>query len=223
MRDLYLKIFAFLFLIAVMSGCKLEGDVLPPGAVATGINPVTNPTTITGEYYFKGTLNGQNLTWQTTDGVKGWVIGSAAATSNNAGDITGSLSALISQAQTLNPQIGVEFGTYHVLPTDDKKTIFNTFIQIGALAFGTDHNAIGVKFINITYTDSQGNFYTSATGAQTGSSVNIISVTQVPATLGSGETLKIKLTFNCKLYSIDALPALTLTNAEATVSLENLL
>jgi hypothetical protein len=224
MRDLYLKIFAFLFLMAVVSSCKLEGDVLPPGATATGTNPGTDPTTITGEYYFKGTLNGQNLTWQTTDGVKGWVIGSAAATSNNAGDITGSLSALISQAQTLNPQIGVEFGTYHVLPTDDKKAIFNDFIKTGILAFGTDHNAIDAKFINISYTDSQGNFYTSATGAQTGSTANIISVTPMPATLGSGATLKIKLTFNCKLYSIDAsTPALTLTNAEATVSLENLL
>jgi hypothetical protein len=221
MKDLYHKIFAFLFLIAVVSGCKLEGDVLPPGAVATGTNPGTDPITITGEYYFKGTLNGQNLTWQTTDGVKGWVIGSAAATSNNAGDITGSLSALISRAQTLNPQIGVEFGTYHVLPADDKKAIFNAFIKTGALTFGTDHNDIDAKFINISYTDNEGNFYTSATGAQTGSSANIISVTQVPATLGSGETLKIKLTFNCKLYSIDA--SLTLTNAEATVSLENLL
>jgi len=221
MRNLYYKIFAFLFLSAAISGCKLDGDVLPADAVLKSTDSVT---TTTSEYYFKGTLNGQTVNWPVTGDINGWFTGSGSATSNNAGDITGSLSALITAAKAQNPAFEVEFGTFHVLPTDVKSTIFNAFIQPGSFAYGTDNNAIDAKFITISYTDSQGNFYTSATGTQTGSTANVVSVTPVPAGLGTNESLKIKLTFSCTLYPIIATgTSITLTNAEATVLLENLL
>lgn len=221
MKNLY-KAVTFLFLLTTINGCKPDPDIYP-----TKIIPIpgyTKPDTsvaVKGDHYFKGTLNGQALNWQETDGFDGWVTGSAAALSNDQGEITGSLIALLSDSKEFKPQLGVEIGMFHALPNDDKSVVFNSFVKTGTWNFGTDHDAAGAKFVSITYVDSQGNLYSSAKGAQTGS-VNIASITSVPAEIGREEGLKIKLTFSCTLYPIEGAGAsLTLTNAEATVWLEN--
>jgi hypothetical protein len=175
-------------------------------------------------YYFKGTLNGQALNWDVTNGTTGWINGSASSLTNTNGQITGSLTALLSAAGSFEPQLGFEFETFNVLPVDDESVIFNNFIQVGAFSYATASGfAVGTKALIITYTDGQGNKYTSV-GAQTGSSLNIVSVTQIPATIGTNESLRINLTFSCTLYPVSGTGAsLTITNATASVLLVDLL
>lgn len=221
MNKLYPRLFILLIFTITINSCKPDPALYPTKVVPIPGYKGDEPGAVTGTYYFKGTLDGQVVNWQETAGVDGWVTGSAAATSNDEGDITGSLSALLSSAKTLQPQVGVEFGTFHALATDDKSVIFNTFVTAGNWAFGTENNAVDAKYVTVSYTDSDGNFYTSAKGAQTGT-VNIASVTPVPAEPGRDAGLKIKLTFSCTLYPVEGSgAALTLTNAETTVWLEN--
>jgi hypothetical protein len=221
MKNLY-KAVTFLFLLTAINSCKPDPDIYPTKIIPIPgyVKPDTSAAS-TGDYYLKGTLNGQALNWQETDGFDGWVTGSASATSNDQGEITGSLTALLTDSKQLKPQFGVEIGMFHALPNDDKSVVFKSFVKTGTWNFGTDHDAADAKFVSITYVDNQGNLYTSAKGAQTGS-VNIASITSVPAEIGREEGLKIKLTFSCTLYPIDGTgTSLTLTNAEATVWLEN--
>ncbi|HMG11123.1 MAG TPA: hypothetical protein VK609_21565 [Mucilaginibacter sp.] len=220
MKNLY-KVVTFLFLLTATNGCKPDPDIYPTKIIPIPGYIKPESAESTGDYYFKGTLNGQALNWQETNGLDGWVTGSASATSNDQGEITGSLTALLTDSKELKPQLGVEIGMFHALPNDDKSAVFKAFVKTGSWNFGTDHDAVDAKFVSITYLDSQGNLYSSAKGAQTGS-INIASITSVPAEIGREEGLKIKLTFSCTLYPIEGTGAsLTLTNAEATVWLEN--
>jgi hypothetical protein len=232
MKNLYYSIGAiFLFTIA-LSSCKLDYPVTPTEANtipikgyyppdSTGTNP-DDPTT-PGEYYFTCSLDGTRLNWQTTDGFNGWVTGSAGATSNNQGDITGSLIATISDSKNFQPQIGIEIGNFHVLPDGDRADAFNSLVKPGEWNFGVENNAIDAKFITISYVDATGKMYTSALATQAGT-VTIVSATPIPKELGFDDSIKIKLTFSCLLYPVDKTgPPLTLVAGEATVRLENLL
>lgn len=220
MKYLYQKLIPCLLLAATFSGCKLEGDVLPPGVVDSG----TVNTPITAEYYFKGTLNNKTLLWQVTTAGNDWTAGSAAAVSNDQGNITGSLTGYIGDVNTQTPQIGVEFRTYQYIFGTDKPAYFNGFVTSGTWLLATEQTTPPEqKYVVITYTDSSGKAYTSV-GTQTGNSVSIVSVTQVPASLGTAEGLKIKLKFNCSLYPVDGTGSpVPLKNAEATIFLEDLL
>ncbi|MDR6944947.1 hypothetical protein [Mucilaginibacter pocheonensis] len=221
MNNLYPKLFILLLLTITINSCKPDPALYPTRVVPIPGYKGDDAGTNTGTYYFKGTLDGQALNWQETTGVDGWVVGSAAATSNDQGNITGNLSALLSAAKTLQPSVAVEIGTFHVLADADKSVVFNSFVTTGSWAFGTENNAIDARYVTISYTDSEGNFYTSAKGAQTGT-VNIVSVTPVPKEPGKEEGLKIKLTFSCTLYPEEGSGAsLTLTNAETTLWFEN--
>ncbi|MDN5287521.1 MAG: hypothetical protein JWR38_3795 [Mucilaginibacter sp.] len=224
MNSPYYKIFIFLVLTIVINGCKPDPAVYPTKIVPipgyTGKDPETNP--VAGEYSLKGTLNGQALNWQVTDDSDGWVAGSVAATSNDEGGIVGSLTALISKSPVFQPQLGIEFGFIHTT-FDSKSAAFNSFIKTGLWNFRNEFPADDQKFVSITYTDKDGNLYSSSKGTQT-SGVNIISTTSIPPQSGMEESLKIKLTFSCKLYPVEGTGnPLTLTNVEATVRLENLL
>jgi hypothetical protein len=185
----------------------------------------TKTDTITAEYYLKGTLNGKAVTWQAAiDGSPGYVTGSSGALSLDQGVTTGELTALLSATTGYQPQLGVGFRTFNVNYNQDIPAYFNSFVNTGAWAYAVnDNHTAGVKAIAIYYTDAQGKTYTSV-GAQTGGSANVVAVTPEAARVGSNESLKIKLTFSCTLYPTDGTGAtLALTNAEATVLLEDLL
>jgi hypothetical protein len=178
---------------------------------------------ISADYYLKGTLNNQALTWQVTDGVKDWVVGSYSSISNDKGVLSGYLGGLISASTTFKPQIGVQFRTYHLNYDQDKSAYFNSFLSTGTISFATtDNYTTGTKAFAITYVDAQGKQYSSI-GTQT-TSASIVSISPVAAGFGWKESEKIKVTFSCTLYPTDGTgSALTLTNAEATVRMENML
>jgi hypothetical protein len=188
-------------------------------------SPKSVSTTITAAYYFKGTLNGHALTWQAAlDGSPGYYTGSSSNTSLYQGINTGGLTALLSAATGLTPQLGVEFRTFRADLSQDVPAYFNSFVNIGAWVYAASSSfTAGTKAIAIYYTDATGKQYSSI-GAQAASSANVLAVTPVPAQLGIHESLKIKLTFSCTLYPTDGTGSnLSLTSAEATVMLEDLL
>jgi hypothetical protein len=211
-----------LLTISIFSACK--NDPVDYSVKNTAGTTGGTTTTVTSDLYFKGSLNGTAFNWAVTDGLTGWVTGSASALSTDKGDVTGSLIALISASTTLQPQIGIQFSTYFVASGNDKLTYFNSFVTTGAWALATNNSqTVGTKAIIMQYTDSKGKAYTSI-GTQTGASVNIVSATPVAATPGVNASLKIKLTINCALYPVDNTGGpLLLSNGEATLMLENLL
>jgi hypothetical protein len=183
-----------------------------------------NTNTTNAEYYFKGTLNGTALNWQVNDALNTWVEGSSATLSNDQGNISGGITALISAGNGFQPQFGIEFKTYNKPAADDYTTVFSGFVKTGSWAYSTNASyAVGTKAIVIYYLDASGKEYTSV-GGQSGSTANVITITPIAASLGRNDAQKIKLTFNCTLYPADGTgAALNLTNAEATVFLEDLL
>jgi hypothetical protein len=209
MKTINLTLF-FVAIVLIFSACK-----------KSTVSIKTN--TITAEYYLKGTLNGQAVTWQAAiDGSPGYFAGSASVLSRDLGVTTGELTALLSASAGLKPQLGVGFRTFKVNYDQDIPAYFNNFINTGAWAYAAnDNHTVGVKALTIYYTDAQGKTY-STIGLQTGSISNVSAVTQVAARLGSNESLKVKLTFSCTLYPTDGTGAnLSLTNAEATVLVED--
>jgi len=219
MKHSYHKIFIGLLLITTVSGCRLEPEVAPDST-----NTTDPPVTITAEYYIKGSLNSKAIAWQVTDGFTGWNTGTLGATSLDQGNVTGSLTGYIGDAKIFKPQIGFEFRTYQFIFGNDKPTYFNNFIKTGTWQLATVQNtALNKQFIVVTYTDAADKAYTSI-GDQTGNSVTVISVTKIPAQIGTHEGLKIKLTAKCTLYPVAGTgTSITLKDVEATIWLEDLL
>jgi hypothetical protein len=213
----------FVIVVLFFTSCKKDNSATKPGSTTT-TSTTTTSTTITSTYYLKGTLNGQDLIWQVADGPQDYVTGSSSSLSRAQGVTTGGLTALLSASTGLQPQLGIEFRTLQVDYTQDYPTYFNAFVNTGTWVYAANNNyTAGAKAIAIYYTDAQGKAYSSI-GSQTGSSANVASVTAIPAQLGSNESLKIKLTFSCKLYPADGTGStLSITNADATVLLEDLL
>jgi hypothetical protein len=119
----------------------------------------------------------------------------------------------------------IEFKTFNKGANDDAAIVFNNFVNTGNWAFAnTLDYTIGTRSIVIYYTDNSGKQYSSV-GSQSGSSANVATVTPVTASVyNSDPGLKIKLTFNCKLYPLDGIGSvITVTNTEATVFLDDLL
>jgi hypothetical protein len=207
--------FTLLFVAAILllfSACSKKSNDAPKNTA-----PV-----ITATYYFQGTLNGQLTTWQVTNGVTGFVAGSSPNATTSLGVVSG-ITALLSAA-TGTLQFGVEFRTFQVTAGQDITAYFNGFVNTGAWTYATTSAYTpGTKAIAIYYTDSQGNGYSSI-GAQSGSSANVISISQVAATIDTNEALSIELTFNCTLYPISGTGSnITLTNGKASVLLEDIL
>jgi hypothetical protein len=217
------------------SACKLDTPVFPKLRSTTAVDTTSTGTGTTGtgtgtsassEYYFKGTMGTQAFDWGVTDDANGWVVGSSANGSTDKGVITDGITALFSASKGYKPQFGIEFRTFQVNYDDDKSAYFNSFVKTGAWAYAADDSYIvNKKLIAFTYTDINGKGYSSE-GVQTGSSANVISVTQVPAlsNVSLDESLKIKISFSCTLYPIDGSgDQIKISNAEAIVNLQNLL
>ena len=212
--------FAPLLIVTILflSACTLDPPIFPK----TTSSSRTTTTTKSG-YYLKGTLNNQAVDWEVTDNITGWLSGSnSEMTTDSQGDISGGLSAAIVASAGLEPEIQIEFHTFQVAAGGDKSAYFHSFITTGPWIFAASSNIpVTPQTLVIDYIDDAGKAYTSE-GMQTGNSANIVSVTPIAATGSSAESLKIKLTFNCNLYPIDGSSGtITLTNAEATVKLED--
>lgn len=221
--------------IFCFSGCKLDkpdfshviinsSSTNTSGGNGSGSNPSGN---ITAPYYFKGTLNGQSILWQADPDSYNddYSVGSASSLSLDKGNESGALTASISGPTLVRPEFAVEFRTFQVNTSQDIPAYFNTFVNTGAWTFATSNSDLSsnAKTLVVDYTDAQGNQYSSL-GAQTGNSITVVSVTQIPASLGTNESLKIKLTFSCKLYpATSSGTTLTLSNAEATLLLKDML
>ena len=173
-------------------------------------------------YYVKGTLNGQSWNWRVPADQSGYVIGSASYMSYYQGGLSGGIAALVSAGNGIQPRFGIEFKTFVKGPNDDGPTVFKNFVTTGTWAYASTRDyTIGTKAIVVYYTDNTGKQYSSI-GTQSGSSLNVISVTPVTGSVYNADSgLQIKLTFNCTLYPIDGTGnALTITNTEATVFLD---
>jgi hypothetical protein len=176
-------------------------------------------------YYVKGTLNGQAWNWQVPADGSTYVVGSSSSLGNYQGTISGGITALVSASAGFQPQLGIEFKTFNKGEDDDATTVFNNFVNTGNWAFASTLNyTVGTKSIVVYYTDNAGNQY-SSTGSQSGSSFNVVTVTPVTGSVYNSDSgLKIKVTFNCKLYPVSGTgSAITITNTEATVFLDNML
>jgi len=234
-----MKILSFpLFLASILfslAACTVDKPILPKKITSTGTN--VKDTTGTGKtgtdttgtaktdttksgYYFKGTLGSQAFDWEVTNNVSGWIMATL--------DVSGTLTAYIGSSGTFQPQYGVEIISSSIdtaASAQAKSTYFNSFISTGAWAYVTafPYN-VNAKAVIINYIDSNGNGYSSV-GPQTGSTATVISVTKIAADAHYNESLKIKLSLNCILYSADGSNAapIKLSNAETTVRLENLL
>jgi hypothetical protein len=176
---------------------------------------------INSEYYFKANLNGKAFQLQATEDGEGGYVGSAFAGSLFEGLTTGSLTALLSAANDeFTPQIGIEFGTMKVNYDEDKFAYMKSFIVPGRVDYMTHFGPDDTKKIVIHYTDKSGKRYSSI-GPQS-NFVTIKEVTALPPQLGVDDRLKIKLTFEGTLYSVedDSAP-LVMTKGEAVVRVEN--
>jgi len=178
----------------------------------------------TSEYYFKGSLNGKATDWEAATSQPGWAAGSSAAEVNDAGDISGGLTAELTYFPAEKPVFGIEFKTFDKSLDADANTVFNNFVKTGTWSFAsTPSYPKGVKSIVIHYTDANGNEYSSI-GAQSGAA-NVVSVTPVTGDqYNSDPGLKIKITFSCTLYPASGTGSvISISNAETTVFLENLI
>jgi len=208
------KNFTLLFLVAIslLSACKKsqQGPTQP---------------TITATYYLKGTLNGQPLLWQAaTDNSLGYIAASSAALELDKGVTTGVMTAYLAGPEAKPPGLAFEFGTFQVNSSQDVTAYFDSFVNTGAWTYAVSENyTVGAKAIILRYTDPQGKEYWSI-GSQSSGSLNVLGATPMQALPGQLKGLKIKLAFSCTLYPKDGTgSSLSLTNAEATVLLTDLL
>jgi hypothetical protein len=113
-------------------------------------------------YYVKDTLNGQAWNWQVPAHQSTYVVGSSSSLSNNQGNISGGITALVSASTGFQPQLGIEFKTFNKGPNDDATTVFNNFVNIDSWVYSNTTNyTIGTKSIVVYYTDNTGKQYSS--------------------------------------------------------------
>lgn len=228
---------AWSLMLLSLAGCGLP-QVIKPNTTGEPVitipvipgTPTVDPpsNTVTGEYYFKGSVDGKTVNWSTSATAKGWTEGWANSSSRGTEDVTGSMGGTLSEMPSFKHQLTVEFKTIQILYTANKSAVFKNFVKLGAWNFATDDSkVINTKFLSIHYSDANEKHYSTLGGSQTGSVSNILSATPIPASLGTEEGLKVKLTFNCKLYPVDsgnqpmAGQPITITNGEATIRLTN--
>src|SRR6185503_13046688 len=82
------------------------------------------------EYYVRGNLGQQSLNWQVPADGSGYAVGSGSAVSNDQGNITGGITALVS-GTGLRPQLGIEFKTISKPMDTDAATALSGFITTG--------------------------------------------------------------------------------------------
>ena len=202
---------AILLTLSLFSACKKDSK--------SGGNAPSS------EYYFQGSINGTAVDWEASTTGNGWAVGSGSALSNNAGEISGGITADLTEFPAAEPQLGIEFKTFDKGANGDPEAIFNAFVTTGAWAYASTLDyTVGNKSIVVYYTDSNGTQYSSI-GSQSGSSANVVTATPVSGDAYNADPgLKIKLTFNCTLYPVSGTgSSIAITNGEATVFLDDLL
>jgi len=182
----------------------------------------TDPTNT--EYYVRGNLGQQAWNWQVPADGSGYAVGSGSSVSNNQGNLSGGITALVSGAGQ-HPQLGIEFKTINKPMDADAATVLKNFITTGAWTYASTLDyTIGTKSVVVYYTDSNGKTY-STIGAENGTIFNVQSVTAVTgSTYNADPGLKVKLTFSCLLYPTDGTGGvLAAESVEATVFLDQTL
>jgi hypothetical protein len=193
------------------------------GAGATG-GGKTDP--IPGEYYVKGTLNGQAVNWVESYDANGYLTGDALDAIRDQGKVTAAISALFSGTGTHTQALNIQFETLNYSETDNKTTLFSSFLTTGAWPYATAPEHLAGKRVTVNYSlpGTGGSNSYSTRGDQSGNTFTVVSVTQVAAKAGADAYAKIKITFSCKLYPITGVGTpITFSNVEAVLNISNIL
>lgn len=193
------RFLVFLLLLANI-GCQkdLSKDTLGAGGTVGG------GSTISDDYYYKLTFNGTNYSQGVT------------TTNNYINDVgvIGTPDAVFASGISYNSsslpangtEIGIVKGTLHNYTAT--KAELKAFFAPGNYSYGTLDLASNTMIndgISISWVEPGGNdlWLTLDGSLQQGSTFKIVSATEV--TDASGYYLKVKVQFNCKLYSVNSL------------------
>lgn len=175
--------------------------------------------------YFKGTVNGTAVDLEVTNQLSSaYAEGSTSGVNTEIDPYLGDMSAFLSGIDDNHKQgFGAFFGTYNT-PASAESAYFNSFITTGPWAYDPDDTQKpNSKQIWLYYNDTSGAEYNTR-GDQTGSTLNIISVTHTAPTTDTKQGVIVKLTFNCKMYPFSGVgDPIVITNGEATLFLEDLM
>jgi hypothetical protein len=199
------------------------GSCLVPVLVAAAGTGGGNGGAITGDFYYKLTLDGTNYSQDVT-AVNKYI--------NDAG-VSGTPDAMFAGGISYNTnsntlpagvtEFGITKGTLHGYT--ETKAQFTGFFPVGNCTYATINStgtALTSDGVVITWIEPGGNdsWTTLDLALQSGSTFKIVSATEV--TDASGYYLKVKVQFACKLYSVNGiynnqLISKTVTNGEAVV------
>ncbi len=159
-------------------------------------------------FYYKATIDGTVYNVAVTDN-NGYEMGTSTAGADDVRKysvIAPSTSPFPANMTAFSVGNGL-FGDYFNITN----TLFKSYYAVGAHAFKPNDSENGIV---LTWYDNTGKEWTTdnAPGTQAGSAFNITSVTDYQI-LGNYYEIRIKCTFNCKLYD-EAGASLTLTNGE---------
>jgi hypothetical protein len=215
-------------LIPFLSACKNDApDFNNPDNYKFTSTTGGGKTDLTpGEYYVKGTLNGQAINWIESYDANGYLTGVALDAIRDQGKVNGAISALFSGTGNNIQALNIQFETLNYLETDNKTTLFAGFLTTGVWPYASSAGHLAGKHVTVGYSlpGTGGSNTYSTRGDQSGNTFTVVSVTQVPAKAGEDAYAKIKITFSCKLYPITGVGTpITFTNVEAVLNISNIL
>lgn len=175
--------------------------------------------------YFKGTINGTSVDLEVTNQIGSvYAEGSTSGVNTTTDPYLGDMSGFLSGIDDNHKQgFGAFFGTYNT-PAATEAAYFANFITTGAWNYDPDLSIKpDSKQITLYYNDKSGAQFNTR-GDQTGSTLNVISVTHTAPTSDTNQGVIVKLTFNCKMYPFSGTgDPIVVTNGEAVVFVEDLM
>ena len=212
---------AFTFSLTMGGGSCLVPVVV--AAAGTGGTGGGNGGTITGDFYYKLTLDGTNYSQDVT-AINKYITDAGVSGTPDAmfsgGIIYNTSSNTLPAGVT---ELGIVKGTLHGYT--ETKAQFTGYFPVGNCTYATINatgDALTSDGVVITWIEPGGNdsWTTLDLSLQQGSTFKIVSANEI--TDASGYYLKVKVQFSCKLYSVNGLSnnqliSKTVTNGEAVV------
>lgn len=194
---------------------------LPKGGNTDGTDATGNGDVGAAEYYFKGKIEGSQLTWPVDNQRERWAEGISNTISLDGEVINAAYGGSISNAEVFmvnEPSITFYFKTFHFVGFEDRTLGFENFVKAGDWEYAPNFDLnVGIKEVYVKYVDKNKREFVSE-GFQTNSFFKVLSTTLVPAQPGQPERLKIKLQLQCTLRPKDGIGSLiSLYDAEAVI------